>query len=122
MQFIFVKITMHPALHNFTTDTKACEFSPGTIWASLALAGSVGMSNSHTSLVFICSPLGSVTFIGLVAGLRLIVGEFNIKKLLVAPESTMAHCSTLSLSIHIVCSCGFGVGIEQDFAFKILSL
>ena len=122
MQFIFVKITMHPALHNFTTDTKACEFNPGTMWASLALVGSVGMSNSHISLVLICSPFGSVTLIGFVAGLRLLVGEFNIRKLLVAPESMMAHCLTLSLLIHIVCNCGFGVGIEQDLAFKILPL
>ena len=121
MQFIFVKITVHPALHNFTTDIKACEFNPGTIWASLALSGSVGMSNSHISLVCICSPFGSVTLIGFVVGLRLIAGEFTIRKWLVAPESKMAHCSTLSLLIHIVCSWGFELGVEQDFTFKILS-
>ncbi len=42
VQLIFVKVTVHPALHIITTESKECDARPGMTWAARAPAGRSG--------------------------------------------------------------------------------
>ena len=45
VQLIFVKVTVHPALHMVTTERREWDTRPGMIWAACAPAGRSGRSS-----------------------------------------------------------------------------
>lgn len=90
-QEISLIITLHPALHSFTTETKECEASPGTMWASLALGGSIGSAIFAVWLDWMVDPFGSFMRRGSVAIFLSVTGAEESRKWLDAPESKIAH-------------------------------
>ena len=83
--------TLHPALHSFTTDTKEWEAKPGTMWASLALGGSIGSAMFAVWLERMVDPFGSLIWRGSVAIFLSVTGAAESRKWLEAPESKIAH-------------------------------
>ena len=63
-QPILVKLTPHPALHKWTTDSSEWYDNNGMMCASLALAGRSGSANVHAAVDFICVPSGNFTVRG----------------------------------------------------------
>ena len=45
VQPIFVKLTVHPALHRVTAESSECDARPGMMWAARALCGREGISS-----------------------------------------------------------------------------
>ena len=84
-------MTLHPALHSFTTETKEWEASPGTMWASLALGGSIGSAIFAVWVELMVDPFGSLMCKGSVAIFLLVTGAVESRKWLDAPESKIAH-------------------------------
>ena len=84
-------ITLHPALHSFTTDTNECDANPGTMWASLALGGSCGSAIFAVSLDWMVVPSGSLMRSGSVASFLSVTGAAERRKWLDAPESRIPH-------------------------------
>ena len=80
VQSIFVKVTSHPALHSFTTESSEWEASPGMIWPSLAFVGSRGKSRSQVCVEDTYPPSGNRTFNGLVVNCLFLVGAAETKK------------------------------------------
>ena len=83
--------TLHPALHNFTTDTKEWEANPGTMWASLALGGSIGSAMFAVWLEWMVDPFGNLICRGAVAIFLSVTGAEESRKWLDAPESKIAQ-------------------------------
>ncbi len=96
---IFVKSTSHPALHSVTTLMRECDAKPGMMWARRAAAGRPGRSNIPVCVDRTCSPLGSRATIGFWVGWMLVTCAPVVRKLLVAPESKMAHLLMVSMSM-----------------------
>ena len=84
------KTTLHPASQNLRVDIREECDNPGTMWASVTVSGSHGMSRLHVCVDFIVLPFGSVMVIGLVAFCILVAGAPSIRKCAVAPESDRA--------------------------------
>ncbi len=61
------------------------------------MAGSLGKSNVHVCMDCTWSPLGKRATIGLVASCTLVTGALVVRKLLVAPESKIAHLLMVSM-------------------------
>ncbi len=99
---IFVKVTVHPALHMVTTERREWDARPGMMWAALALTKSAGRSRVQVCVDCTLSPLGRRAMRGTVAGMMLVVGALVVRKWLVAPESRMAHCLMVAASVVIV--------------------
>ena len=59
--------TLHPALHNVTTDTRECDNIPGMTCPVLAALGNSRRSSSRLSFGVSLVPSGIVTVIGSVA-------------------------------------------------------
>ena len=78
--FIFESVTSHPALHSFTMDSRECAANPGTMWPSLAFAGSCGMSKSQVCIDCTWLPSGIVTWRGLSAAFLFVVGAVVRRK------------------------------------------
>ena len=67
---------------------EAC-FNPGTICASLALGGRVGISSSQVCVDFMIFPSGRTISSGAVVGRIFLTGACGIKKCPVAPASAI---------------------------------
>ncbi len=81
MQFIFVKVTVHPALHMVTTERRDWDARPGMMWAALVPTGNAGRSR----VVQVCIdctllPLGRQVMRGTVPGMMLVVGALVVRK------------------------------------------
>ncbi len=96
---ILVKRTSHPALQSVTSLTSECKAKPGMMWARHAAAGSLGKSNVHVSVDCTWSLLGRRATMGLLASCTSVTGAAVVRKLLVVPESKMAHLLMVSMSI-----------------------
>ncbi len=86
---IFVKSTLHPTLHSVTTLMRECDAKPVMMWARWAVDGRSGRSN----------PLGRRATIGVWVGWMLVTCAPVVRKLLVAPESKMAHLLMVAMSM-----------------------
>ena len=102
VQFIFVKVTVHPALHMVTTERREWDDRPGMIWAARAPAGRSGRSRVQVCVDCTLSPLGRRAMMGTSAGTMLVAGASVVRKWLVAPESRIAHFLMVVASIVIV--------------------
>ena len=89
MQQSCSKITLHPALHNFTTESSDCCASFGTIWPEIAFWGMFGQLISHSCVEVILLPSGMTTLIGFCVGRTFVTLAVIAKKLSVVPESSM---------------------------------
>ena len=96
---IFVKSTSHPALHSVTTLMRECDAKPGMMWARRAAAGRPGRSNVLVCVDCTLLPLGSRATIGFWVGWMLVTCAPVVRKMLVAPESKMAHLLMVSMSM-----------------------
>ena len=96
---IFVKSTSHPALHSVTTLMRECDAKPGMMWARRAAAGRPGRSNVPVCVDCTLLPLGRRATIGFWVGWMLVTCAAVVRKLLVAPESKMAHVLMVSMSM-----------------------
>ena len=96
---ILVKSTSHPALHSVATLIRECDAKPGMMWARRAAAGRSGKSNVLVCVDCTCSPLGRCATIGFWEGWTLVTWALVVRKLLVAPESKMAHWLIVSKSM-----------------------
>jgi hypothetical protein len=91
VQLIFVKVTVHPALHIVTTESNKCDARPGMTWAARALARRSGKSRVQVCADCTLSPFGRRAMKGTAARTMLVAGALIVKKWLVALESRMAH-------------------------------
>ncbi len=99
---IFVKVTMHPALHMVTMETRELDARPGIMWAALVPTGSMGRSRMQVCTDCTLLPLGRQLMRGTVAGMMLVAGALVVRKWLVAPESRMVYCLMVAASVIIV--------------------
>ncbi len=99
---IFVKVTVHPALHMVTMERREWDARPGIMWAALALTGSMGRSRVQVCVECTLSPLGRWAMRGTVAGMMLVAGALVVRKWLIAPELRMAHCLMVAALVVIV--------------------
>ena len=83
--------TLHPALHNVTTDTSECDDIPGMTCPVLAPLGNSGRSSSRLCVEVSLVPSGIVTVMGFVATDIPVADASVTKKWLVAPESNIAQ-------------------------------
>ncbi len=97
VQLIFVKVTVHPALHMVTTERRECDARRGMMCAVRAPAGRFGRS-VHVWVECTLSPLVRRVMRGTAAGRVLDAGTSVVRKWLVAPESRMAHCLIVAAS------------------------
>ncbi len=102
VQLIFVKVTMHPALHMVTMERREWDARPGLMWAALAPMGSAGGSRVQVCVDCTLLLLGRRAMRGTVAGMMLVVGALVVRKRLVAPESRMAHCLLVAALVVVV--------------------
>jgi hypothetical protein len=99
---ILVKVTVQPALHIVTMDSRECEVRPGMMWAILAAAGSSGRSRVQVCIDYTLSPFGRRATRGTVALQMFVAGASVVRKWLVAPESRIAHLLMVLASVEIV--------------------
>jgi hypothetical protein len=88
---IFVKVTVHPALHIVMTESNECDARPGIMWATWVPAERSGKSRVQVCVDCTLSPLGRCTMRGTAARTMFVAGALVVKKWLVALESRMAH-------------------------------
>jgi hypothetical protein len=91
VQLIFVKVTVHPALHIVMTESKKCDARLGITWATWVLAGRSGKSRVQVCVDCTLSPFGRRAMRGTAARRMFVAGALVVKKLLVGPESRIAH-------------------------------
>jgi hypothetical protein len=104
VQLIFVKVTVHPALHMVTTERRERDARPGMICTVWAPAGRFGRSRVHVWVNCTLSPLGRWAMRGTAAGRMLVADALVVRKWLVAPESRMAHCLMVAALVVMVLS------------------
>jgi hypothetical protein len=102
VQLIFVKATVHPALHIVMTESNECDARPGMILAAWAPAGRSGKSRVQVCVDCTLSPFGRLAMRGTAARAMFVAGALVVKKWLVAPESRMAHHFMVTASTLIV--------------------
>jgi hypothetical protein len=103
VQLIFVKVTVHPALHMVTTERREWDARLGMMWAALAPTGSAGRSRVQVCVDCTLSLLGRQVMRGTVtAGIMLVAGALVVRKWLSAPELRMAHCLMVAALVVIV--------------------
>jgi hypothetical protein len=102
VQLIFVKVTVHPALHIVMTESNKCDARPGITWAAWAPAGRSGKSRVQVCVDCTLSPFGRRAMRGTVARTMFVAGASVVKKWLVALESRMAHCFVVAALTIIV--------------------
>jgi hypothetical protein len=112
---ILVKRILHPALQSVTTLTGECDAKPGMMWARLAAAGSLGKSSMDCTW----SPLGRCATMVFLESCTLVMGAPVVRKLLVVPESKMAHLLMVSMWMLTVqrsaaAARAYWVGIGQE--------
>jgi hypothetical protein len=104
VQLIFVKVTVHPALHMVTMERRECDARLGMMCAVRAPAGRFGRSRVHVWVECMLLPLGRRAMRGTAAGRMLVAGASVVRKWLVAPESRMAHRLMVAASVVMVLS------------------
>jgi hypothetical protein len=92
VQLIFVKVTLHPALHIVMTESNECDARPGIISAAWVPARRSGKLRVQVCVDCTLSPLGRRAVRGTAASTMLVAGALVVKKWLVALESSMGHC------------------------------
>ncbi len=102
VQLIFVKVTVHLALHMVMMERSECDARPGIMWAAWAPAGRSGRLRGHVCVNCTLSPLNRWAMRGTAARTMLVAGALVIRKWLVAPESRMAHRLMVATSKLIV--------------------
>jgi hypothetical protein len=102
VQVIFVKVTVHRALHIVTTESNKCDARPGITWAAWVLAGKSGKSRVQVCVDCTLSLFGRRAMRGRVASAMLVAGALVVKKWLIALESRMAHSFMVAASTLIV--------------------
>jgi hypothetical protein len=102
VQLIFVKVTVHPALHIVMTERNKCDTRPGMTWATQTPAGRSGKSRVQVCVDCTLSPFGRRAMRGIAARKMFVAGASVVKKWFVAPESRMAHCFMVVASTIIV--------------------
>ncbi len=80
MQLIFVKVSVHPALHIVTTVSNKCNARPDITWAAWALARRSGKSRAQVCVDCTLSPFGRQAMRGTEAGTMLVAGASAVKK------------------------------------------
>jgi hypothetical protein len=104
VQPIFVKVTVHPALHMVTAERRECDARLEMMCAVRAPAGRFGRSRVHVWVECTLSPLGRRAMRGTAAGKMLVAGALVVRKWLVPPESRMAHCLMVAALVVMVLS------------------
>ncbi len=104
VQLIFVKVTVHLALHMVTIERRECDARPGMMCAVQAPAGRFGRSRVNVWVECTLLPLGRRAMRGTAAGRMLVAGALVVKKWLVAPESRIAHCLMVAVLVVMVLS------------------
>jgi hypothetical protein len=99
---IFVKVTVHLALHIVTTESNECDARPDITWAAWALARRSGKSRVQVCVNCSLSPFGRWAMRGTVDRTMFVAGALIVKKWLVASESRMAHRFMVAASTLIV--------------------
>ncbi len=102
VQLIFVKVTVHLALHIVTTESNKCDARPGVTWAAWVPAGRSGKSRVQVCVDCTLSPFGRRGMRGTAARTMFVAGVLVVKKWLVTPESRMAHCFMMAALTLIV--------------------
>ncbi len=101
-QLIFMKVTVHPALHMVMTKSNECDARLGITWAPRAPAWRLRRSRVQVCVDCTLSPLGGWAMRGTAACTMLVAGALVVKKWLIAPESRMAHRLMVAASTFIV--------------------
>jgi hypothetical protein len=91
VQFIFVNVTLYPALHIMMMESNRCDARPGITWAARAPDGRFGKSRVQVCVDYTLSPFGRRAMRGTAARIMFVAGASVVKKWLIAPESRMAH-------------------------------
>ena len=91
-----LKVTSQPLSHRITTDINEWEARPGIICPLRAALGSPGIFRVHLCVDWTLLPSGRLTFIPSVVASLVSTWALVIIKLLVAPESKIAHLCTLA--------------------------
>jgi hypothetical protein len=102
VQSIFVKVTVHPALHIVMTESNKCDARPGMTWAAWAPAGRSGKSRVQVCVDCTLSVFGRRAIRGTAARTMFVAGALVVKKWLIALESRIAHCFMVAASTLIV--------------------
>jgi hypothetical protein len=102
VQLIFMKITVHLALHMVATENGKCDARPGITRATWAPAKRSGRSRVLVCVDCTLSPLGRRAMRGTAARKILVAGALAVRKWLVAQESRMADCLMVATSPLIV--------------------
>jgi hypothetical protein len=104
VQLIFVKVTVHPALHMVTMERRECDARPGMMCDVRAPAGRFGRSRVHVWVECTLAPLERQAMRGTAAVRMLVASALVVRKWLVAPESRMAHCLIVAALVVMVLS------------------
>ena len=91
-----LNITLHPTLHSVTTDRSKCEDNSGMMCPRRDFCGSIGISSVHICVDLTHFPYGNVTLMPSVVGSFVATVALVIMKLLVSPESRIAHLRVFS--------------------------
>jgi hypothetical protein len=116
---ILVIRTLHSAMQSVTTLKSECNANPGVLWARHYAAGSLDESNVFVCVDFTWSLLGRRAAMGLLARCTLVMGAPVVRKLLVVPESKIAHLLMVSMSMLTVqrsaaVASAYWVGTRQE--------
>ncbi len=99
VQLIFVKVTVHPALHIVTMESNKCDARPGMTWAAWALARRSGKSRVQVCVNCTLSLFGRLAMRGTAARTMFVPGALVVRKWLIAPESRMANYFMVAASV-----------------------
>jgi hypothetical protein len=81
VQLIFVKFTVHPALHIVTMESNQCDARPGMTWATWAPAGISGKSRVQVCVDCTLSPFGRRAMRGTAARTMFVAGALVVSSL-----------------------------------------
>jgi hypothetical protein len=102
VQLIFIKVTVHPALHKVKTESNKCDARSGITWAAWAPAGRSGKLRVQVCVDCTLSPFSRWAMRGTAASTMFVAGALVVKKWLITLESRMAHCFMVAASTLIV--------------------
>jgi hypothetical protein len=91
VQLIFVKVTVHPALHIVMPERNKCDARLGITWTTQATAGRSGKSRVQVCVDCTLSPFGRRAMRSTAAKTMFVAGALDVKNWLIALASRMAH-------------------------------
>ena len=106
-----VNVISQPASHRVTTETSECAARPGMTYPCRALEGRSGIFRRHFSFDFTLLPSGKVTVIWSSVSPSFVASALVMRKLLVAPESSIAHWWILSFVSVMVSRSAFAAAL-----------